>query len=106
MKKSSILFTMVPILATALLLVACGAHSYRQGAQIASGPGSVEMTNPSGHDLVIGIGFKRVIHSDIIGEDRELFVYLPNGYDPSKSGSFPTGSCRVALMRSHGAVVA
>lgn len=89
MNRVPVLFIMLPVFAIGILFAAWRLGSHHQGTQVAAYPGSVEMTNPSGQDPVIGIGFKRVIHSNLIGEDRVLFVYLPNGYEPSKSENFP-----------------
>ncbi len=43
----------------------------------------------SAADPDLTIGFKRTFHSEILGEDRELWVYLPDTYDGSPESTFP-----------------
>src|SRR3989304_4129672 len=40
-------------------------------------------------DTAIVIGVKRTIHSDILSEDRVLWIQTPTGYDPAGTARYP-----------------
>lgn len=40
-------------------------------------------------DTTIAIGVRRSIHSDILSEDREVWIHTPAGYDPAGTARYP-----------------
>jgi hypothetical protein len=40
-------------------------------------------------DTTIVIGVHRTVHSDILAEDRELWIHTPTGYDPTGTARYP-----------------
>jgi len=40
-------------------------------------------------DTAVVLGHRHVLRSELLGEDRELSVYLPNGYESSESLRYP-----------------
>ena len=40
-------------------------------------------------DSTIAIGVQRTLHSDILNEDRELWIHTPAGYDPAGTARYP-----------------
>jgi enterochelin esterase-like enzyme len=47
---------------------------------------NTELSKP---DTGVVIGFERVLHSNILEEDRELMIALPDGYGAAGTKSYP-----------------
>jgi predicted alpha/beta superfamily hydrolase len=50
---------------------------------------SAGLASGSEDDTAVVLGHRRVLRSKLLGEDRELSVYLPNGYESSESKRYP-----------------
>ena len=58
-------------------------------AGTAAGILMVTQARQARQDPPVTNGFMRTMHSDLLDEDRQLFVYLPRLYDPAKKERFP-----------------
>ena len=73
------------LLAASTLTIAIAAIAPGCADDGKSGP----KTGSASGDQPITIAFTRTMHSDILDEDRTLYIYLPSGYDPSQSVKYP-----------------